>query len=287
MRVDGGGGAADRRHPRVGGGERGLSRARLLTAATGRGRIVGPAVARREVHRDALDRGELEQVLVLGDRRRRLVARGRVQRTAPRVGDDVGAVMRDQIGEGGQEIGVLAGVRAVVDDLGAGSHGVHSLDVQRLLGAPPRGPAALVHVVPAGRRDDLRVLPRGEGRKLVVRRPRVGVGQHRARSVSIDDGDGRLAAGVADGAVSAPQLRSRVPADGVRLMHTGEGRIGRVGVLPVVVRAGGRDQRPRRRAGSAPPQPQVLRSSRRRDVLCVLRQRSVRQTGDGGHRRSE
>src|SRR6185437_7639979 len=50
----------------------------------------------------------------------------------PGVGDHVGDVVVDGLGPGGVQAGAAVG-RPDVDDLGAGRHRVHGLDVERLL----------------------------------------------------------------------------------------------------------------------------------------------------------
>ncbi len=76
-----------------------------------------------------------------------------MQHAAPGIRDHVGEVMGDQVGERGEQVGVLAGVRAVIQDPGARGHRVHGLDVQRLLGRPAVRATARGLVVPVGRGD--------------------------------------------------------------------------------------------------------------------------------------
>ncbi len=271
--------AAHRRHPRIARREGRLRIARLLVigAAAVGGGGVRTAVARGEVDRDALDCGELEEVVVLGDGRRGLVARRAVQRTAPRVGDDLGQVMGDQIGKRGQQVGVLARVGAVIEDVRGGRHRVHRLNIERLLGAPPRRPTARVLVVPRGRRHILGVLSGSEGGQAVRGRPRIRIGEHRRRVVRVENRHRRPASRMPLRAVRGPQLGRRVPAHRVRLVHAPEGRIRRISLLTVRRRARRRNQRPGRRRAPIPAvsvptvlaAPQILRSRSRRHMLRI------------------
>ena len=255
---------------------------RLLVsgAAAVGGGGVRTAVARGEVHRDPLHRGELEQVVVLGDRRRGLRAGRAVQRAAPGIGDDLREVMRDQIGERGEQIRVLTRVGAVVEDSApAGAIAVCTASTSsELLGAPLRRPTARVRRRSTRTASRFSVYcPEAKAGRSFGGRPRIRIGEHRRRVVRVEDRHRRAAPRMPLRAVRGPQLGRRVPAHRVRLVHAPEGRIRRISLLTVRRRARRRNQRPGRRPApipavsvpTTPTAPQILRSRSRRITCCA------------------
>ena len=150
--VDAEAGAADGGDERRGGREVGR-RDRAAVA----GAALVAAVAGGEVEADALDRGLREDAL-----RGVPVGRRALTEVAVRVGDDVGLVPVDEVVRAPwSEVDVVAALDADVVDVGARRHGVHGLDVERLLAVPARR-VALVGA--AGRERPVRLL--GELRLL-------------------------------------------------------------------------------------------------------------------------
>ncbi len=102
----------------------------MVSLASRQGRPVAP-VPSAEVEPDPLRRTLLEDLLICGDQ-----SRGRRVDHAPGVAYDAGQVLADDIGEGvepGQGASVVVTPGSQVNDVGAGCHGVHRLDVEDLL----------------------------------------------------------------------------------------------------------------------------------------------------------
>src|SRR4051794_29620281 len=197
-------GAADRRHPgRVG---RGVDLLR-----TGVGDLVA-VVAGGEVEADALDRAELEDLVVGGREVRRLVGLD----VAPGVGDDVGEVVVDDLAQRVEQVVVHAGGGAHVRDVRVRRDRVHGLDVQRLLAVPARRVALVgagVRVLLGQRLVQLAGLPSGVA---VLARVRLRVEGDGRRGVGVRDGDPDTLAGVRAGTVGGAQLLAGVSLHRVR-----------------------------------------------------------------------
>jgi hypothetical protein len=134
--------------------DRGNERARSRPVGRGRDAVreaLVATVARREVDPDPFDRSLLDDLLV------RLDVAGRQPLADPsvRVGDDVREVPVDDMVQRGVEVLVVVR-RADVDDVSAGSHRVHRLDVERLLAVPAlRILPRVLRSLESARRDDL------------------------------------------------------------------------------------------------------------------------------------
>src|SRR5690242_14198734 len=234
VRADADAGTADTRHVwQVGREVDGL----VLRVGSAAGFVAG--VATGEVDRDAGQRGLQRELLVELDviRPQQVHVIGVV---SPRVRDDVRDVVVDRFGPGGVQPG--AAVRGThVDDLRAGSHGVHGLDVERLL-AVPAVPAALVDQVEVIRpRDDLRELARLELRLVVDLAVLLGIREDRRRGERVGDRHGHAAtvdAGAEQVALAVRRLvlLRTVPADRVRLLLAIGRRLIGGDLLAVVVR---------------------------------------------------
>ena len=165
--------ATDRGHERRGAREvrRGAAEHRRLVAV----------VPTREVEADALERGRDRDPVERGVLRRRHV----LTAVAVGVGDDVGAVVGDDVVERDVQVVVEATRSADVEETGAGGHGVHRLEVEGLLAVPARR-VALVGRLEARiglGEDALRVLARCE-RVSWRRRPARRCGGRRAPSAT-------------------------------------------------------------------------------------------------------
>ena len=210
-------------------------------------------VAGGEVDRDAGDGGLGGELLV--ERHVGVAEQGDiVDAVVPGVGDDVGEVAVDDVGPG-----VVQAVEAVsrpdVDDLGAGCHRVHGLDVEGLLAVPALRPAQAGVVVAVRFRGDLGELTRREQRLVVDLVVLLCVVEDRRRGVGVGDGHGDPApvdAMLDQRAlpVRRLELRRGVTAHRVGLVLAVGGRLVGGDLLPVVRRAR-LDPEPgaRRRAG--------------------------------------
>ena len=160
---------------------------------------------------------------------------------APGVGDHVGDVAVDRLGPG-----VVQAAEAVrrpdEDDLGAGRHRVHRLDVEGLLAVPALGIAHIGLVEAVRGRHDLGELARLEQRLVVHLVVLLGVLVDRRRGVGVGDRHGGPAAVDARLeqralAVCPLELLGTVPADRVRLVLAVGGRLVAGDLLRVVRRA--------------------------------------------------
>jgi hypothetical protein len=218
----------------VGGEVHGLGRqvgtaAGLVAIVTG-GEVHGVAGQRRlggELHVELHHVGP-EQVDVVGV-------------VTPGVGDHVGNVVVDRLGPGVVQAAEAVS-RADEDDLGAGRHRVHGLDVERLLAVPAlRIAQVLLAETVRGGHDlgELAALEQGLVVHLVVllgvlvdRRRGVGVGDRHGGPAAVD---ARLEQRAL--AVSPLELLGPVPADRVRLVLAVGGRLVGGHLLGVVRRA--------------------------------------------------
>ncbi len=202
---------------------------------------------------------------------------------APGVADQVCGVVLDDVVQRLIEA-LVAVLGADVEDVGAGRHSVHGLDVEGLL-AVPAGLAAALRLQAERSEHLLAVLPGREARTTGEAGVGVGVGLHGRRRVGVGDGDGDSVPVTTLGdralhAVGTLQLVRRVAAAVGRVLGLAAVRLGhRLGVLPVELRA-------LRRRGSGG------RLALRRRSGDPLAERSAQQctgveAGDPGDRRGD
>jgi hypothetical protein len=164
-----------------------------------------------------------------------------IRPVGPGVRDDVGDVVVDGAGPGVVQAAQAVGC-ADVDDLRAGSHGVHGLNVEGLLAVPALRPAQVDVVEPVRAGDDLAELAGPEPRLVVDAVVDLGVLQDRGRRVGVRDRHGRPVAVDAVGeqvrlTVGGLVLLRHVAAHHVRPVPAVRLRLVPGDLLPVVARA--------------------------------------------------